>query len=89
MTPTWQIVHEKQFDRELLQLKGTLERGDEFVRGVEWLLSRNPERGDFIREDLWVLAFLDGDSEEAKIAYTFSHSKREVYLLSIRKVDAE
>ena len=39
------VVYESEFDDELEEIEPEFERADEFIRGTEWVLSRDPESG--------------------------------------------
>jgi hypothetical protein len=81
----YQIVHEAAFDEQLAEATGSIFRGDEFIRDVEWVLARNPNSGYPVAENLWCFERREGGSDLLLIVYMFNEAKKEVHLLSIRR----
>lgn len=80
----WEIIREHRFDEELGNLKKSIQRGDDCIRGIEWVLSRDPDgQGLPYKDGIRCIGFCDDGEDPAIIAYTLSPTKREVYLLSI------
>lgn len=77
------VYYEDRFDAELLALCSDFERADELIRGIEWVLCRDPRFGDSVSgdSDVWAIALPDVLSIPFVIYYTFSDSA--VYMLSI------
>jgi hypothetical protein len=77
------VVYEERFERELAAISADFERADDLLRGIEWVLSRNPEFGDRLSPDadIWAIAIPDVFSLPFVIYYTFS--KTHVFMLSI------
>ncbi|MCC7430685.1 hypothetical protein IT568_07575 [bacterium] len=87
------IVRSELFNEELKELIKNPDRAAEFVKGAEWILSREPESGARKNENSKVFfrtfsgrifkppIFLEC---LAKIFYTFD--EKNVYLLSIRNL---
>jgi hypothetical protein len=76
------VIHESRFTRELKALEPKLERSEEFLDGIEWVLARNPGAGTRIRSSaVWSLAASFADGTPVIVYYTASvHT---VSLLSI------
>jgi hypothetical protein len=79
------IVYEKTFDAALKEIEPSFERADEFLRGVEWTLIRNPKFGICLQPEanLWMIPAADVFPESYAIWYTFDTIK--VYFLSISR----
>jgi hypothetical protein len=81
------IVRERQFTEQLQKLIPGFQRADDFVAGVEWVLSRDPTRGFQARPNspVWCVPTAnEPDLPPAVISYCFNDTH--VYLLSIRLV---
>lgn len=77
------VVQTTRFELELLAFEPDVARSDEFLEGVEWVLSRDPELGLRLSDEVWAL----DTSEYALIKpmtvfYTFD--EQTVWLLSIQ-----
>lgn len=78
------IVRTEQFERELLLVEPDVSRSDEFLDGVEWLLSRDPTVGTSLNDAVWSI----DTSEFALITpmtlyYTFDDER--VFFLALRR----
>ena len=47
------ICYEPRFDQELNGIESNVTRADEFMRGIEWALKRNPAGGKLIGNDIY------------------------------------
>jgi hypothetical protein len=80
-------VHQPEFVAKLRLLLPDFERADEFVRGVEWILCRDPHSGTEIgRTNVWFLPAADIFPQPLSIFYTFSQT--EVFLLDVVSLPA-
>lgn len=66
------IRHQPRYDQDLKTICGTLERGDEIIRGLEWYIARMPERGLAVRG-------LDPDRYGSWVAHALGYSIQVVY----------
>ena len=76
------IIHEPRVTRELMALEPMLDRAEEFVAGIEWVLARDPCAGTrVLSSDVWALAatFADGKS----VIVYYAASVHTVSLLSV------
>jgi len=83
-----EIIHSPRFNRELDSLLPGAKRADEFVRGAEWILSRNPETGHRISENsaVWMIALTElSETTPIVLYYTFDDEK--VWFLSIQETE--
>lgn len=78
------VIREKQFEDELAVLEPDFSRADDLIRGLEWVLQRDPTIGDLVNSDppVWFVPALDVFDLPYVIYYTFSSTK--VFFLSIR-----
>ncbi len=81
----YEIVHERQFDEQMARVMGSMERGDEFMRLIEWDLARGVERGCPIAENAWRLEMRDGGPEPVRIDYVRDEATRRIHLVSITR----
>lgn len=77
------IIRDAVFEAEMQKIEGDVQKADEFLRGAETVLSREPEAGHHVGGGSHV-RFLPGYTVDLAIYYTFDDAN--VYLLSIRKV---
>lgn len=77
-----EVVRNSRFEREIKGIIGNVEKADEFLEGLELVISRDPEAGTCISltSHVW---FVPGHTVDVVIYYTFDKDK--VYLLSARK----
>jgi len=80
-----QIVHERQFDEQMAQVMGSMERGDEFIRHIELDLARGVERACPLAENVWRLEVWDGGPEPVRIDYVRDDATRRIHLVSITR----
>jgi len=82
------VVYDKTFDAALEAIEPSFERADEFLRGTEWLLARNPEYGTLVNpaDKLWMMPTADVFPDAYVVWYTFDSAK--VYMLSISRSPA-
>jgi hypothetical protein len=73
------IVKEARFEQELASIEPDVERADDFLEGVETILSRDPQCGHRLGESH--VHFIPGWTVDLNIYYTFNDD--EVFLLSI------
>ncbi len=69
MEVRYEIVHEPQFDEQMARIMGSMERGDAFLRPIEWDLARGVERGCPRADNVWRLETQDGGLESVRIDY--------------------
>ena len=75
------IVYDERFERELEYIEHHVHRAEEFMRGAETILSRDPEVGCQLEDSkVW---FICGHRVDAALYYTFDENH--VYFLSIEK----
>ncbi len=81
------IVYEKQFDVELATIEPDSERADDLIRGIAWVLQRDPRHGTRVTSDppVWFVPACDLYDLPYVIYYTFDEKK--VYFVSIRQRD--
>lgn len=78
------IVRTDEFERELLLVEPDVARSDEFLEGVEWLLSRDPVAGLQLNNRVWSLDTSEfALIEPLTVYYTFDDKR--VWLLAIRR----
>lgn len=77
------VYYEERFDAELLAVCSDFERADELIRGIEWVLCRDPEFGERVSDDcnVWAIALPDVLTLPFVMYYTFS--EQYVFMLSI------
>jgi hypothetical protein len=83
--PNRSIRWEERFENEFREIMPDIRRADEFLAGVDWKLSRNPETGVLAYPDsaVWMLFMHElPESPSLTIYYTFDDEY--VYLLSIQ-----
>jgi hypothetical protein len=75
------IIRDHQFDQEMVDIEASVKRADEFLEGVEIILSRSPESGSRLsNSSVW---FVPGYTVDLALYYTFDENN--VYFLSIQK----
>jgi hypothetical protein len=75
------------FDQEFKQLCPDFAKAEEFLFGIEWTLSRHPEKGTQIKQGspVWYMTVdPEIDLPGAVVYYTFDDTK--VFLMSIKLV---
>lgn len=80
------VIRNTRFNEELQAIKSEVKRADEFIRGIEWQLSRKPESGTKVGPEyhVWTFPVLDAlDLPELVVYYTFNDDN--VWLLSIKR----
>jgi len=85
MTPkTYEIVKTEGFNKDMTRLSAKVRRLDEFIKGVEEVLSRSPEKGKTTKNK-YVLAFkmkqLPGNP---KLTVYYLYTQTEVVFLFLR-----
>jgi hypothetical protein len=80
-----EIVHERQFDEQMARVLGSMERGDEFIRLIEWDLARSVERGCPLAENVWRIEVRDGGGDPVRIEYVRDEATRRIHLVSMRR----
>lgn len=76
------IIRNQRFADELAAIESDIQRADEFMKGVETVLSREPDSGHRLGQShVW---FIPGWTVDLNVYYTFNDD--EVYLLSICKM---
>jgi hypothetical protein len=85
MEVRYEIVHERQFDEQMAEVMGSMERGDAFLRPIEWDLARGAERGCPLAQNAWRLETRDGGREPLRIDYVRDETMRRIHLLSITR----
>jgi len=85
MEVRYEIVHERQFDDQMARVTGSMERGDEFIRSIEFDLARGVARGCPLAENVWRLEVRDGGPEPVRIDYLRDEATRRIHLLSITR----
>ena len=85
MEVRYQIVRERQFDEQSARVMGSMERGDEFMRSIEFDLARGVERGCPLAGNVWRLEVQDGGPEPVRIDYMRDEATRRIYLVSITR----
>jgi len=80
-----EIVYERQFDEQMEQVMGSMERGDEIIRLIEWDLARGVERGCPLAGNVWRLEMHDGGPEPVRIDYVRDEATRRIHLVSITR----
>src|SRR5437899_3084818 len=86
----WGIRRQPQYQEELAALAEQVPRAEEFARGVEHVLSRDPRTGRMVVEmpPVWCITTPDVEAAEPMtIYYTFhaDEARRRVFLMSVRK----
>jgi hypothetical protein len=76
------IVKTKRYETDLQAIIGNVEKADEFLEGVELIISRDPQAGTCMGPSSHVW-FIPGHTVDVAIYYTFDNDR--VYLLSARK----
>lgn len=76
------VVRDKHFEKEMGDISGSVKKADEFLEGVELIVSRDPQAGTCVApaSNVW---FIPGHTVDVVIYYTFNDDY--VYLLSARK----
>lgn len=88
MEVRYQIVLERQFDEQMARVLGSMERGDEFMRLIEWDLARGIERDCPLAGNVWRLEVRDGGPEPVRIDYVRDEATGNIHLLSITRQPA-
>lgn len=79
-------VYTEQFEIDLERIEGDARRADEFIRGVEWAICRNPREGRRVTNDVWAWPRRDLPGlPHLTVFYTFNDQT--VWLLAIRTFD--
>lgn len=84
--PLRSVIRNETFAKQLQDIKPGARRADEFMRGIEWILSRHPESGTQVGPNyhVWAFPVLDAlDLPELIVYYTFNDDN--VWLLSIKR----
>ncbi len=85
------IVTDDNFDNALKKIRKDFKRTEEAYRGIEWILSRNPNKGKRLSPDssVWIISITEGISDlpPCTIYYTFDNV--EVCLLYIELPNEE
>lgn len=88
MEVEYEIVHERQFDKQMARVMGSVERGDAFMRLIEWDIVRGGELGCPLAENRWRLETRDGGLGSLWIDYVRDEAMKRVYLVSITRQPA-
>ena len=85
MNPPLDAVYTHRFERELAELLPNARRADEFIRGAEWCLSRDPESGTQVVHStpVWYLP-IDEVVGATQVAVYYTFDAERVFFLSIR-----
>jgi hypothetical protein len=73
------IIKDTRFEQEMEAIEADVKRADEFIEGVENILSRDPESGHRLGNSY--VYFIPGWTVDLNVYYTFNDN--EVFLLSI------
>jgi hypothetical protein len=81
------VIYEKQFEDELAAIEPDSERADDLIRGIEWVLQRDPNHGTRVHSDppVWFVPACDLYDLPYVLYYTFDAKK--IHFLSIRQRD--
>jgi hypothetical protein len=83
-----EIVKNPGFEQDLSKLEFDAIRADEFTDGAEFILSRNPEYGTKIAQNVWFLPmWRPGEGRSVNLYYTFDSDH--VYLLALQPASEE
>lgn len=77
-------IYTERFEDELRAIESNARRADEFLRGAEWTLCREPTAGTRLRResDVWFLPMAETPTSEVlNVYYTFNDET--VFFLSI------
>lgn len=85
MEVRYQIVLERQFDEQMARVLGSMERGDEVIRPIEWDLAGGVERGCPLAGNVWCLEVRDDGGEPVRIEYVRDEATRRIHLVSMRR----
>ena len=77
------IIREPRFDKELAAIEPDIERADDFLEGVETILSREPTFGHRLGHSN--VYFIPGWAVDLNVYYAFNDD--EVFLLSICRME--
>ena len=82
------LVLDEQFEAEFKQLEPDDRTRDEILEGIDWVLSREPQKGSFSEgEGVWIREVCDPKTRRRFwLFYTFT--ERHVILISIKKPSA-
>lgn len=83
-----EVIYFKSFEKELKAVVSDAKRADEFLRGAEWIVCRNPRYGTQMAPDspVWFLPIIDIPGHPSVILY-YTFNDRFVGLLSIQTID--
>jgi len=85
MEVRYEIVHEHQFDEQMAQVMGSMERGDEFMRLIEWDLAQGVRGGCPVAGSARRLEVRDGGPEPVRIDYIRDEAAMRIHLVSITR----
>jgi hypothetical protein len=77
------VIHQETFVEQLHQIENNHHRADEFIRGVEWQLSKDPTSGDRITNLVWAITFNNPPNSESLVLY-YTFNENNIWFLSIR-----
>jgi hypothetical protein len=79
-----EVVYEATFDTSLKEFSDDFFRADEFIRGAEWVLTRDPYSGNQIHAEsiVWCLPVAAVDEFPAAMLY-YTFNDRYVWMLDI------
>jgi hypothetical protein len=82
------VFRQPGFDQDLLRLGFDAVRADEFTEGAEWILSRYPDFGTKLAQNLnvWFLP-IGRPSQGLSLYYTYDEDR--VYFLSLQRASEE
>jgi hypothetical protein len=76
------IIRDPRFEQEMARIVSNVQRADEFLEGVEQILSRKPESGYQLEDsNVW---FIAGHTVDIALYYTFDADY--VHFLSVEKI---
>ncbi len=77
------VVYQPQFDQQLNELVSDIRRVDEFIRGVEWQVCREPHSGQQITANVWAIPLNSPPAGENLIIY-YTFDTDHIWFLAIR-----
>lgn len=86
-SPHREVIHELLFDEEFSVLEPDPEKREDIISGIDWILSRTPEKGAFTEgQGVWIRELCDpSERKRFWLFYTFNNAV--VILLSIKLIE--
>ena len=80
-----EVFHQPQFEKELREIESDIKRVDEFVRGAEWQICRDPESGKMVEgaPNVWGVPITDIPDQPPLVLY-YTFNDRFIWLISIK-----